>query len=635
MDSGRCGGELFARSGPTRGGDLAGEAEVITGINKRVRRKYYVAVLSLGAALAGVASPGPAEDSSSPAQPVFPHAAPGAKVGEVTSEAAIIHSYLLTRSPEPLLQQPYVERKYVGMRGEVAVEYTSSEASEFESRSLPFSPENFRRYRAGLQNRRFTRWWKVPQNHTLTLNSHDPASVERLREAKAGDYSVRIRLEGLEAATRYRFRLWVRAGENAQVRSGAVQEFSTAPAADDPADVGFLAVTCFNYGKMKDVRDGKWPVEGFRLFRAILDRVKAGKLSFDFAVFNGDTVYLDKQGRNYRKGRARQPDQMRDRYFDSYLTPLAREFFARFPAYFQKDDHDWRFNDADPIFNPRAHAGKKIVSVGKYYRGEPSGWLGKIIFEEMHPVERGADHPPYRTFRWGKGLQIWILESRECRHPNARRLRRYDIPGLRLPDASTGNSYLYYPDYCGEAGVEDLWGKKQIAWLLRTLKESDAYFKIIVSPTPVLGPDQKIYPQFAANPFRRKQDNHVVRFREEFGRLLDALEREKLRNVYFVSGDRHFIWHSRYRRTEGDFALEEFGSGPFADDIHASGKLLYKNEQGTGEVVKKLNNPGFLHVQVKNVALQPRLVVEWYAVKDWEAPSIRLWGHRFEAPYLP
>ena len=604
----------------------------------RVRWKYHVAVLSLVAAFAGAANSGPAEDSTLPAQPVLPYAALGAKVGEVTSDSAIIHSYLLNRSPKILLRLPYAERRYIGLGGEVMVEYASFEAASdgnFKSDLLRLSAENFRGYRAEQKSNLFTPWTKVPQDHSFNLNSHLPSQTTILQEAKAGDYSVRIRLEGLKPATRYRFRLWMRAEASSRVRAGEVQEFSTAPAADDPADVGFLAATCFHHGKMKDVQEGKWPVDGFRLFRAILDRVKAGKLSFDFAVFNGDTVYLDKQGRNYRKGRARQPDQMRDRYFDSYVTPLAREFFARFPAYFQKDDHDWRFNDADPIFNPRANAGKKTVSVGKYYRGEPSGWLGKMIFEEMHPVERGADRPPYRTFRWGKGLQIWILESRECRHPNARRLQRYKIPGLRLPDGAGGNPHLYYPDYCGEATVDDLWGKRQVAWLLRTLKESDAYFKIIVSPTPVLGPDQKIYPQFAANPFRRKQDNHVVRFREEFGRVLDALEREKLRNVYFVSGDRHFVWHSRYRRAEGDFTLEEFGSGPFADDIVAFGKLLYEDEKGAGEVVAALGSAGFLHVQVKNVALQPRLVVEWYTVEDWAAPSVRLWSHRFEAPYLP
>ena len=162
-----------------------------------------------------------------------------------------------------------------------------------------------------------------------------------------------------------------------------------------------------------------------------------------------------------------------------------------------------------------------------------------------------------------------------------------------------------------------------------------AYFKVIVSPTPVLGPGQGIYPELSLRPVRRKADNHVRRFRQELARLLETLQRERLRNVYFVSGDRHFIWHSRYQTHDRRFILHEFGSGPFADDIVALGDIFYRDEQGEAELVDSLRQAGFVHVQVTDVATDPKLRVEWYAMEDWKTASIRRWTHSFEAKRAP
>ena len=601
-------------------------------------RMRFVSVLALAGAfltaLGGVDSvPDRGPATPGPDQRRVPFASLGTKVGEVRPTSALIHGYLLQRPADELLLEPYAERKYRGQPGSVLLEYGSS--PQMEEFPPLVSWKEFERYRVNRAANDFTAWHRVPQNHSLLVNPNHPSEAERMREAQASDYSVRVRLESLHPETQYYFRMWIRGEDTEQVRAGRVHQFTTAPNREGFQDVSFLAATCFHHGKMKDLREGVWPVEGFRMYRAILDRVKAGQLSFDFAVINGDAVYLDKQGNHYRTRPAHAAAGMRARFFDTYLTPLARDFFARFPAYFLKDDHDWRFNDADPVFNAAASPGRSYLDVRKYYRGPPGPYLGKQIFEELHPLERGARSTPYRTFRWGKGLQIWLLESRECRYPNARQLGRYRIRGLVPPRENPRGPFLYYPDYCGVPSQEDFWGEKQFSWLLEGLKKSDAHFKIIISPTPVLGPDQKIYAQVGLNPFRRKQDNHVVRFRLEFSRFLRALEAEKLRNIYFVSGDRHFLWHSRYQTREGEFSLHEFGPGPFTDDVVAFGKMLYEDERGGAQVVATLGSSGFLHVQVKNVAVQPRLHVDWYSMNDWKTASVRRWSHRFEAPFLP
>ncbi len=67
----------------------------------------------------------------------------------------------------------------------------------------------------------------------------------------------------------------------------------------------------------------------------------------------------------------------------------------------------------------------------------------------------------YRTIRWGQDLQIWLVEGRDFRSPN---------------DAPDG------PD-------KTIWGKEQLAWFQSTVTNSDATFRILISPTPIVGPD--------------------------------------------------------------------------------------------------------------------------------------------------
>jgi hypothetical protein len=51
--------------------------------------------------------------------------------------------------------------------------------------------------------------------------------------------------------------------------------------------------------------------------------------------------------------------------------------------------------------------------------------------------------------------------------------------------------------------------------------------------------------------------------------------------------------------------------------------------------VDSLRQAGFVHVQVTDVATDPKLRVEWYFMEDWKAASIRRWTHSFEAKRAP
>lgn len=60
----------------------------------------------------------------------------------------------------------------------------------------------------------------------------------------------------------------------------------------------------------------------------------------------------------------------------------------------------------------------------------------------------------YRTVRWGKDLQIWMVEGRDFRSPNTM-----------------------------EDGTEKtIWGAEQMAWFKRTVQASDATFRVLTHP---------------------------------------------------------------------------------------------------------------------------------------------------------
>jgi alkaline phosphatase D len=172
-----------------------------------------------------------------------------------------------------------------------------------------------------------------------------------------------------------------------------------------------------------------------------------------------------------------------------------------------KDDHDALKNDAWP---------------GMRY-GTVSWDRGLEIFDK----EQFPSHDKfYKTVRWGKDLQIWITEGRNYRSAN------------NMPDGP-GKS---------------IFGKEQKEWLFRTLKESDATFKVIINANPILGPDRKNKKDNYSNSVFEYEGNEIRKRLNEFD------------NVYLCNGDRHWQYVTHFEGTN----LWEFSCGAGAD-MHAGG----------------------------------------------------------------
>lgn len=259
--------------------------------------------------------------------------------------------------------------------------------------------------------------------------------------------------------------------------------------------------------------------EGHAIYRSML------ALDPDFLVHTGDTLYYDRAGPF-----ARDVATARFKWNRFYGLRLPQQFHRAVATWFVKDDHDTLKNDCWP---------------GQTY-GELTFDQGVAIYREQLPI--GGS--PYRHQRFGQHLELWFLEGREFRSPN------------RMEDG---------PE-------KTILGREQMDWLARTLAASDATFRVIVSATPIVGPDRQA-----------KNDNHAnVGFQREGDALRDLLSGHE--GVIVVCGDRHWQYASHDLRT----GLREWGCGP-ASDGHAGGFSLGARTE-EHDYLKICG--GFLHVDV-------------------------------------
>ncbi|MFT4740917.1 MAG: alkaline phosphatase D [Algoriphagus sp.] len=266
--------------------------------------------------------------------------------------------------------------------------------------------------------------------------------------------------------------------------------FKTAPLAHEVLPVFFTSSTCQYYWSFDD------SLRGFKIYDSML------KLNPAFHCQTGDYVYYDKPGPMVHN-----VELARHKWHAMNSWPALFDFYTKTPLYPQKDDHDLLRDDAGPFSTP----------------------LGNVTYEDGLAVWREQVPiigTPYRTFRWGQDLQIWSVEGREFRSNN------------KTPDSSE----------------KTIWGKEQIAWFKETIETSDATFKILVSPTPIVGPDRS----------KGKFDNHSnTSFQTEGIWLRKYLAEHR---VFVINGDRHW----QYVSVDSETGLWEFSQGPVSD-FHAQG----------------------------------------------------------------
>jgi alkaline phosphatase D len=140
-----------------------------------------------------------------------------------------------------------------------------------------------------------------------------------------------------------------------------------------------------------------------------------------------------------------------------------------------------------------------------------------------------------------------------------------------------------------------IWGEEQKAWFKRTVQESDATFRVLISPTPLVGPDRT-----------NKNDNHSNKgFTHEGNELRAFIAAQK--NMAVVCGDRHWQYVSVHPGT----GVREYSCGPVSNK-HAGG---WKRDDYVESHHRYLNViGGFLSAAVQRIDGKPTLTFRHHAV---------------------
>ena len=214
---------------------------------------------------------------------------------------------------------------------------------------------------------------------------------------------------------------------------------------------------------------------------------------------------------------AKTASQMRQKWHEQFAQPRFKNLFASVPTFWMVDDHDYRVDDCD-------NTGERLPLPAT---------AQKVLLEQL-PFGPADDNDvkTYRTVRVNKDLQVWFVENRFFRSPN------------KMADG---------PE-------KTIWGETQKKWLTETLGESDATFKILISPTPMVGPDDL-----------RKKDNHcnIGGFRHERDEFFEFVKTSGLdaENFFIICGDRHWQYHAI-----DPSGIEEFSCGALIDANSRLGK---------------------------------------------------------------
>lgn len=366
--------------------------------------------------------------------------------------------------------------------------------------------------------------------HVALSATGEPGWLTRSVEVEPGhDYTGKVAFNQLKPDTDYRYRVWFTTDDaTAEGRKAPVSgTFHTAPKAHTPA-----AVTLAWGGDVSGQNVCRDVEEGFPVFKAI------NAMKPDLFVGLGDMIYADgvceavgRYGNTQIPGDFTPAADMANywahwkynRADDTYQALLAQT-----PYYAIWDDHE-TVNDFGPLHDTRDTA--------PYTPGVHLLPLGRAAFLDYNPIAENPATPDrlYRSIRWGKHLELFILDTRQYRDANLTE-DNADLPKTML-------------------------GREQLVWLKEQLKASDATWKVIVSSVPMSIPTG-YPPEFGRDGWGNFDQN--TGFEYELLDILRFMQQEGMYNTAWITTDVHFAEVFRYTPfgDAPDFQVHEFVSGP-------------------------------------------------------------------------
>jgi alkaline phosphatase D len=346
------------------------------------------------------------------------------------------------------------------------------------------------------------------------------AQVAVARASAEADFTVKVEVTGLQPGQRYYAR--VLGGG----RLGPSATFVTAPAPDQDAPLSLIwgADTFENY-------------QPFRVFEAMRGR------NADLFLYLGDTIYAD-----LGPVRAVTLDEYREKYRRNRRDTALRAYLASTASWVVWDDHEVSNNfDSQHLQMP----------------------TGRRALLEYWPIRTPAGQATrlYRSIRWGRTAEVFILDTRQYRSPSA------------SPDG---------PE-------KTMLGAAQRQWLLDGLARSEAAIKIVASTVTL---------RYAG---RDSWEGHA-RERDE---ILRTIRDRRIQNVIFLAADVHYA--ALIRHPEGVY---EAISGPLA--AFPAGTARAAGRPGTLWAETGRSNYGWIRMGAEGI------VVGWWDDRDGPMHQARI-----------
>jgi alkaline phosphatase D len=255
----------------------------------------------------------------------------------------------------------------------------------------------------------------------------------------------------------------------------------------------------------------------------------------DAMIWLGDNVY-------FREGDWDSEEGMVARYAQSRMHPRLDSIFRSIPNYAIWDDHDFGPNDSNGSFILK----DKSKEVFAHFWPNPS--IGAVGLDGITSMTTIGD------------VDFFLLDNRFNR-------TRHDVnmsPYLSIPKGPT------------------ILGHDQIGWLIQALKSSTASFKVICIGGQFIN-SAEVYENYS-------------NYEEERAYIRDLLITNKIKNVVFLTGDRHCGEISKMQ--SGDFTAYDLTSSPLTSG--ASDMSAEKNEFRMEGTIVSQRHFAQLHVRGEN-----------------------------------
>lgn len=362
-------------------------------------------------------------------------------------------------------------------------------------------------------------------------------------------------LDALKPSTRYHYR--VVGAHGPLPRTGS---FATAPAPADRAALKLLFGADLGgqgYGRLRS--DVGLPIDGWPIFRAMSAE------QADLFIALGDMLYADRritaEAPDYPKGNDFQipkpgpgyvtsvEDFRRDWFYHRSDHQFA-QFLALTPLIATWDDHEIVNDSGGPelLLGPSA---EELARDPRLKQGDPSRPRGEFmpwsstkdpqgrrrsvfynpalfraarqVMFEFNPIQVLPDRAGtferrlYRNLRWGAHAEIIMLDTRSYRDP------RYRVDS--------------------DAAPKTMLGAAQKRWLLDLLETSSATWKIVVSSVPLSiegGSERDPQGRTYGDTWASADRSNPYAYARELGEIVAHVKRKGVRNVLFLTGDKHF-----------------------------------------------------------------------------------------------